>query len=154
MRAGDLKPLAHWNQPPAAGVEAIQADLREITACRRVLTGAAEVYNLAADMGGMGYIETHKTACMLNVLINTHLLLAAQEAGVARHFFASSACVYASDKQLTPDILRCGKLMPIPRCQRTATVGKNLSANGSAATTARTTASSPAWRATTTSTAR
>lgn len=104
VRAVDLKPLAHWHQPPAAGVEAIQADLRELAACRRVVQGAAEVYNLAADMGGMGYIETHKTACMLNVLINTHLLMAAQEAGVARYFFASSACVYAADKQLTPDI--------------------------------------------------
>jgi nucleoside-diphosphate-sugar epimerase len=50
-------------------------------------------------MGGMGFIETHKTECMLSVLINTHMLVAAQRAGVQRYFFSSSACVYAADRQ-------------------------------------------------------
>ena len=114
LRAVDIKPLTAWLQPPPAGVEAWTADLREIAACRRATAGAGTVYNLAADMGGMGFIETHKTACMLNVLINTHVLMAAQEAGVARFFFASSACVYAADKQLTPQIppLREGDAYP------------------------------------------
>jgi nucleoside-diphosphate-sugar epimerase len=57
------------------------------------------VFNLAADMGGMGFIENNKTLCMLNVLINTHLLEAARDAGVVRFFFASSACVYNADRQ-------------------------------------------------------
>jgi GDP-D-mannose 3',5'-epimerase len=65
--------------------------------------GAARVYNLAADMGGMGFIENNKALCMLSVLINTHLLQASVEAGVERYFFASSACVYAADKQERPD---------------------------------------------------
>ncbi|MEP6686451.1 MAG: NAD-dependent epimerase/dehydratase family protein, partial [Verrucomicrobiota bacterium] len=66
--------------------------------------GAAIVYNLAADMGGMGFIESNKALCMLSVLINTHLLMAAKDAGVRRFFYASSACVYAADKQLSPDV--------------------------------------------------
>ncbi len=104
LRLVDVKPLARWHQPPPPDAEALTADLRDLAACRRTMAGAGAVYNLAADMGGMGFIETNKTACMLNVLINTHLLMAAKEAGVRRFFFASSACVYAADKQLTPDI--------------------------------------------------
>jgi GDP-D-mannose 3',5'-epimerase len=50
-------------------------------------------------MGGMGFIENNKTLCMLSVLINTHLLMAAREYGVERFFYSSSACVYAADKQ-------------------------------------------------------
>jgi nucleoside-diphosphate-sugar epimerase len=62
------------------------------------------VYNLAADMGGMGFIELNKAACMLSVLVNTHLLLAAREAGTNRFFYASSACVYNGDKQKNPNV--------------------------------------------------
>ena len=68
------------------------------------MEGASEVYNLAADMGGMGFIENNKALCMLSVLINTHLLMAARDAGVERFFFASSACVYAADKQRTTEL--------------------------------------------------
>ena len=60
---------------------------------------SSEVYNLAADMGGMGFIENNKALCMLSVLINTHLLQAAHEAKVDRFFYSSSACVYNADKQ-------------------------------------------------------
>src|SRR5207245_6701290 len=63
--------------------------------------GVAAVYNLAADMGGMGFIENNKALCMLSVLINTHLLMAGKDAGIKRFFYASSACVYAADKQRT-----------------------------------------------------
>jgi nucleoside-diphosphate-sugar epimerase len=74
--------------------------------CRRLMKGrsGAKVYQLAADMGGMGFIETHKAECMLSVLINTHLLMAAREFGVDRFFFASSACVYNADKQRDADV--------------------------------------------------
>jgi nucleoside-diphosphate-sugar epimerase len=57
------------------------------------------VYQLAADMGGMGFIENNKALCMLSVNINAYMLLAAQEAGVGRFFYASSACVYNAEKQ-------------------------------------------------------
>ena len=62
------------------------------------------MFNLAADMGGMGFIETHKADCMLSVLINTNMLLAARDSGVERYFFSSSACVYAADKQTDPNV--------------------------------------------------
>jgi nucleoside-diphosphate-sugar epimerase len=68
------------------------------------VAGASEVYNLAADMGGMGFIENNKCLCMLSVLINTHMLMAAQQASVERFFFSSSACVYAADRQESPDV--------------------------------------------------
>jgi nucleoside-diphosphate-sugar epimerase len=103
VRAVDRKPLAAWYQRFAAA-ENLSLDLSELPACHRAAAGVAEIYNLAADMGGMGFIEVHKAACMLNVLINTHLLVAAREAGVRRYFFASSACVYAAGKQLTTDL--------------------------------------------------
>lgn len=64
-----------------------------------------EVYNLAADMGGMGFIETHKAECMLSVLTSTHVLMAARDAGVGRYFYSSSACVYAADKQTDADVI-------------------------------------------------
>ncbi len=103
VRAVDIKDLGEWYQRhPAA--ENRQADLRELEACRQAVAGVAQVYNLAADMGGMGFIETHKAACMLSVLINTHLLMAGRDAEVQRYFFSSSACVYAADKQLEADV--------------------------------------------------
>ncbi|MBI3885577.1 MAG: NAD-dependent epimerase/dehydratase family protein [Opitutae bacterium] len=103
VRAVDRKPLDQWYQL-FPGAENLSADLSLRPACQKAVSGVTTVFNLAADMGGMGYIESNKAACMLNVLINTHLLMAAQEAAVARFFFASSACVYAADKQLTAAI--------------------------------------------------
>jgi nucleoside-diphosphate-sugar epimerase len=103
VRAVDVKPLPEWQQRlPEA--ESRVLDLRLRGACEEAVRGAARVYNLAADMGGMGFIETHKALCMLSVLINTHLLLAARDAGVARYFYASSACVYNAEKQARPDV--------------------------------------------------
>jgi nucleoside-diphosphate-sugar epimerase len=103
VRAVDAKPESAWFQRhPEA--ENLVADLSAVDACRLVVAGAGEVYNLAADMGGMGFIEHNRALCMLSVLINTHLLLAARDAGVARYFYASSACVYAAGKQDTPDV--------------------------------------------------
>lgn len=98
VRAVDRKPLHEWHQT-FPDVEQLVLNLAEIEACRPAVKGAEQVYNLAADMGGMGFIETHKAECMLSVLINTHMLMASADAGVARFFFSSSACVYAASKQ-------------------------------------------------------
>ena len=103
LRAVDVKPFEQWYQR-FDDVESRQLDLRNRADCVTAVQGAASVYNLAADMGGMGFIENNKALCMLSVLINTHLLMAAREAGVERFFFSSSACVYAHDKQVDPAV--------------------------------------------------
>lgn len=103
LRAVDIKPLAEWHQIHA-GVENLVLDLQDRSACETVVAGAGLVYNFAADMGGMGFIENNKALCMLSVLINTHLLLASRDAGVERFFFASSACVYNAEKQTSADV--------------------------------------------------
>ena len=100
IRAVDIKPIEDWFQC-FNQVRNIVADLREKHHCQTVCQGAGEVYNFAADMGGMGFIETHKARCMLSVLINTHLLMAARASDVRRFFYASSACVYNVEKQKT-----------------------------------------------------
>jgi GDP-D-mannose 3',5'-epimerase len=98
VRSVDLKPTSEWYQVvPEA--ENIQLDLAEIDACRQAVRGARWIYNLAADMGGMGFIENNKALCMLTVLESTHMLVAARDEGVERFFYSSSACVYAADKQ-------------------------------------------------------
>jgi nucleoside-diphosphate-sugar epimerase len=94
----DSKPFGDWwQQNPAA--ENLQLDLRLKEDCSTAVEDAAQVFNLAADMGGIGFIESHKAECMLSVLINTHLLSACRELRVPRFFFSSSACVYKADKQ-------------------------------------------------------
>ncbi len=104
VRAVDIKPVDEWYQV-FDGVENVVADLQDKEECRQACRGASHVYNLAADMGGMGFIENNKGLCMLSVLINTHLLMAAQEAGVDRYFYASSACVYNADKQRDANVV-------------------------------------------------
>jgi GDP-D-mannose 3',5'-epimerase len=99
VRGADIKPLDEWYQIPD-GVDARQLDLSKLDDCHEAVRDVDIVYNLAADMGGMGFIETHKADCMLSVLISTHMLLAARDAGVRRLFYSSSACVYAADKQV------------------------------------------------------
>ena len=103
IRAIDVKPLDQWHQLHRAADNRV-ADLRDRAACQAAAKGAREIFNLAADMGGMGFIETHKAECMLSVLINTHMLMAARETGAERYFYSSSACVYAADKQTRPDV--------------------------------------------------
>ena len=103
IRAVDIKPFDEWYQR-FPQVENLQLDLRLKGACEKAVSGTERVYNLAADMGGMGFIENNKGLCMLSVLINTHLLMAAKDAGVERFFYASSACVYAADKQTDPAV--------------------------------------------------
>ena len=103
IRAVDIKPFDEWYQI-APGVDNRRLDLRHRDACEEAAAGARQVYNLACDMGGMGFIETHKAQCMLSVLINTHMLMAARDARVERYFYSSSACVYAAEKQTRADV--------------------------------------------------
>ncbi|HEY3897091.1 MAG TPA: NAD-dependent epimerase/dehydratase family protein [Chthoniobacter sp.] len=103
LRAVDKKPLAEWYQR-FDDVENAQLNLELLPDCEKAVEGCDVVYNLAADMGGMGFIELNKALCMLSVLINTHLLLAAKKFGVSRFFFSSSACVYNADKQRDPKV--------------------------------------------------
>ena len=104
VRAVDRKPLAEWHQR-APDAEDMQLDLSIPASCEAAVAGVDTVFNLAADMGGMGFIEAHKAECMLSVLINTNLLLAARDARVGRFFFSSSACVYAADKQTEAEVV-------------------------------------------------
>lgn len=105
--AVDIKPIDSWEQTnPYARVWA-DLDLRDMEACRaifQVYDPFHEVYNLAASMGGMGFIETHKLECMLNVMISTNMLEVAREFGTERFFYSSSACVYKADAQDRPDV--------------------------------------------------
>lgn len=103
VRSVDVKPRDEWYQvhPDA---ENVVADLSLLDNAMAQTAGANQVYMLAADMGGMGFIENNKALCMLTVLTSTHMLQAAQKHGVERYFYSSSACVYAADKQTNPDI--------------------------------------------------
>ena len=104
LRAVDFKPVSQWYQH-FDDVENLVLDLQGKEACEQAVRGARQVYNLSSDMGGMGFIENNKCLCMLSVLINTHLLMAAQKFGVDRYFFSSSACVYAADKQVNEAVV-------------------------------------------------
>jgi GDP-D-mannose 3',5'-epimerase len=103
IRAVDIKPLHQWYQRHN-DVENVCLDLNLKENCEAATRGAREVYNLAANMGGMGFIEHNKALCMLSVLINTHMLQAAVKHGVQRFFYSSSACVYNADKQKTFEV--------------------------------------------------
>jgi GDP-D-mannose 3',5'-epimerase len=103
IRAIDRKPLSQWYQV-FDDVENLVLDVSLLENCRIAAAAASYVYNLAADMGGMGFIEHNKALCMLSVLTSTHMLVAAREAGVERLFYASSACVYAADKQTDANV--------------------------------------------------
>ena len=113
IRAVDNKPMSDWYQV-LPGVESLVTDLRSLDECRTALQSVRHVYNLACDMGGMGFIEANRAACMISVLINTHLLMAGQEADVERHFYASSACIYNIELQQATDVtaLREGDAYP------------------------------------------
>ena len=102
LRAVDKKPLSKWYQR-VPGVESLCLDLSHRDNCDRAVEGAVEVYNLAADMGGMGFIEKYRVECLRSILINTHLLEAAYQAGVDRYFYSSSACAYNIGLQQDPN---------------------------------------------------
>ena len=102
VRAIDIKPLNEWYQI-SSEADNLVLDLRLRENCYRAVNGYNEVFNLAADMGGMGFIENNKAACMISVLINTHMLFAAKDCGIERYFYSSSACVYNGEKQTDPN---------------------------------------------------
>jgi nucleoside-diphosphate-sugar epimerase len=103
IRAIDKKPLPEWYQR-IPGVECLSMDLSEKANAVRAVEGAVEVYNLAADMGGMGFIEKYRVECLRSILINTHLIEAAYRAGVKCYFFSSSACAYNTLLQQDPNV--------------------------------------------------
>jgi nucleoside-diphosphate-sugar epimerase len=103
IRGVDIKPLDEWHQC-FDDVENRVEDLRTLEACQRAVDGVAHVYNVACDMGGMGFIEANRASCMISVLINTHLLMAGRNASVKRHFLSSSACIYNIHLQQDPDV--------------------------------------------------
>jgi GDP-D-mannose 3',5'-epimerase len=104
IRVVDVKPLEEWYQT-VSGAENLVLDLRLREACQEAAQGMDGVFQLAADMGGMGFIENNKALCMLSVLTNTHMLMAAINSGVKRFFYSSSACVYNGEKQKDPDVV-------------------------------------------------
>jgi nucleoside-diphosphate-sugar epimerase len=103
IRAIDRKPLADWYQR-IDGVECLSMDLSERRNAVRAVEGAVEVYNFAADMGGMGFIERYRVECLRSILVNTHLIEASSMAGVRRYFYSSSACAYNTDLQKDPNV--------------------------------------------------
>ncbi|WP_460020453.1 NAD-dependent epimerase/dehydratase family protein [Magnetospira thiophila] len=103
LRAVDIKPLDQWHLS-FDDVDNLILDLREKPACLKAARDAVWIYNFACDMGGMGFIEFHKADCMLSVLINTHMLMAARDVGAKRLLYSSSACVYAADKQTDANV--------------------------------------------------
>jgi nucleoside-diphosphate-sugar epimerase len=104
LRAVDKKPLYQW-YVRVPEVESLSLDCSREENCRRACEGAAEVYNLAADMGGMGFIERFRVECLRSILINTHLIEAAYQAGARRYFFSSSACAYNTLLQQRPEVI-------------------------------------------------
>src|SRR5512141_1191143 len=103
IRAVDRKPLPNWYQR-VPGVECLSMDLSEKENAIRAVEGAAEVYQLAADMGGMGFIERFRVECLRSILINTHMIEAAYKAGTRRYFYSSSACAYNTLLQKDPNV--------------------------------------------------
>jgi GDP-D-mannose 3',5'-epimerase len=103
IRGVDRVPLDEWHQR-FEDVDSRSADLMDYANCQSAVEGVDTVFNLAADMGGMGFIENNKALCMLSVLISTHVLEASRHAGVQRLFYSSSACVYAAGKQESPEV--------------------------------------------------
>jgi GDP-D-mannose 3',5'-epimerase len=102
--AVDIKPLEEWYQT-SEDVENLSLDLKDKESCQKAAKGADAIFQLAADMGGMGFIENNKALCMLSVLTNTHMLMAARDQGVEGFFYSSSACVYNAEKQTSPDVV-------------------------------------------------
>ncbi len=104
IRAVDIKPLDEWYQV-SNDVENLSLDLKDKDNCLKAAEDANIIFQLAADMGGMGFIENNKALCMLSVLTNTHMLMAARDKGVERFFYSSSACVYNAEKQTNPNVV-------------------------------------------------
>ena len=151
IRAVDVKPFDEWYQR-FDDVENLRLDLNLQENCETASRDAADIYNFAANMGGMGFIEHNKALCMLSVLINTQMLQAALKYGVKRFFFSSSACVYNAEKQKTFQMYkRSRKRMPIPLFPEDGYGWEKIFSSACAATSARISASYTRSRAFTTS---
>ncbi len=100
----DIKPLDQWYQLHE-GAENLVLNLEEKEACFTAAKGCDEIYNLACNMGGMGFIENNRALCMLSVLINTHMLMAAKAHGVKQYFYSSSACAYPDYLQQEAEVV-------------------------------------------------
>ncbi len=103
VRAVDQKSLDQWYQLHQ-DAENLVLDLRKAESCQEAARGTRWIYHLASDMGGMGFIESHKAECMISVLIDAHMLLAARDQGCERFFYASTACVYPESRQDHTDV--------------------------------------------------
>ena len=99
ITAVDIKPKEYWFQDFEEVRNYYQTDMKNIENCRKVTKNIDYVFNMACNMGGMGFIENNKAECMQSVLINTNLLIACKEFGIKRYFFSSSACAYNITKQ-------------------------------------------------------
>lgn len=104
VKVVDIKPFDKWFQR-FEEAENVSADMELKEECFKAVEGADEVYNLACNMGGMGFIENNKAKCMQSVLINTHLVSACKEENVSKYFYSSSACVYNASKQRATDLV-------------------------------------------------
>ena len=136
IRAVDKKPLPNWYQC-VPGVESLCLDVSEKENCVRACEGAIEVYNLAADMGGMGFIENYRIDCLRSILINTHMIEAAYRAGAKKYFFSSSACAYNTELQKYPDVKPLKESDAYPPWLKGATAGRNSCPRCSAKSTGR-----------------
>ena len=94
----DIKPISSWFQVSDKNIN-VSLDLKDFKNCLQVCDGVDYIFNLACNMGGMGYIENNKAECMLSVLINTNLLRAGLQNKISKYYFSSSACVYNASKQ-------------------------------------------------------
>ncbi len=104
VRAADLRPFDEWEQLHN-DVENVILDLSILDDCQQAVESADIVYQLAADMGGMGFIENNRCLCMLSVLINTHMIMASHKADVKQYFYSSSACAYSIHKQTFDEVI-------------------------------------------------
>ncbi len=103
VRATDIKPTSEWYQI-FSEVENNQLNMSMKENCLKMTEGVDGVFNMACNMGGMGFIENNKADCMLSVLVNTHMLMACKENKVEKYFFSSSACAYNKDLQDKPEV--------------------------------------------------
>ena len=97
--AVDIKPKEYWFQDFDDAINHYAMDMKEIDNCRMVTKNIDYVFNMACNMGGMGFIENNKAECMQSVLINTNLLISCKENKIEKYFFSSSACAYNKTKQ-------------------------------------------------------
>ncbi len=102
VRGVDMK---HSEYEPSLADEFVLLDLRRIDHCLEATRGVQEVYALAADMGGMGFISSHHAQILRdNSLINIHTLESARQNGVERYLYCSSACVYPEYRQTAAEV--------------------------------------------------